>query len=124
MKVSRLSDTWRNATNSKRAKQGGGFGGISNLEKKRQYRAAESKDEDRRRRSNGYDMIFDKNEIRHGRDRAPDRDPRLYHHSRSRSPKRRDAYNQRSPSRRIGRGRRDNDGGHGRDEYEERHRRR
>ncbi|MCJ1466537.1 Peptidyl-prolyl cis-trans isomerase cyp6 [Pseudocyphellaria aurata] len=63
--VSRLSDTWRNATNSRRAKQGGGFGGVSNLEKKRQYRAAESKDEDRRRRSNGYDMIFDKDEIRH-----------------------------------------------------------
>lgn len=122
--VSRLSDTWRNATNSKRAKQGGGFGGVSNLEKKRQYRAAESKDEGRRRRSNGYDMIFDNDEIRHGRDRAPDRDPRLYYRSRSRSPKRRDAYSERSSPRRFGKGGRENGGGHGREEYEERHRRR
>lgn len=124
LKVSRLSDTWRNATNSKRAKQGGGFGGVSNLEKKRQYRAAESKDEDRRRRSNGYDMIFDKDEIRHGRDRAPDRDSRLYYRPRSRSPKRRDAYSERSSPRRFGKGGRENGGGHGREEYEERHRRR
>lgn len=123
-KVSRLSETWRNATNSKRAKKGGGFGGVSNLEKKRQYRAAESKDEDRRRRSNGYDMIFDKDEIRHGRDRAPNRDPRPFYHSRSRSPKRRDAYNERLPPRKVGRGRRDSDASHGREEYEERYRRR
>ncbi|KAI9835412.1 MAG: Peptidyl-prolyl cis-trans isomerase cyp6 [Sarea resinae] len=40
--VSKLSETWRTATNSKRAKHGGGFGGLSNLEKKRQYRAAEN----------------------------------------------------------------------------------
>lgn len=122
IKVSRLSDTWRNATNSRRAKQGGGFGGVSNLEKKRQYRAAESKDEGRRRRSNGYDMVFDKDEIRRGRDRAPDRDHRLYYRSRSRSPTGGDAYNDRSSPRRFGRGRRDNGGGHGREEYEERHR--
>ncbi|KAL8681338.1 MAG: hypothetical protein Q9186_002547 [Xanthomendoza sp. 1 TL-2023] len=37
--VSRLSDNWRTATNSKRANQSGGFGGVANLEKKRQYRA-------------------------------------------------------------------------------------
>merc|ERR1711939_997355 len=36
--VSKLSDTWRTATNSKRRHGGGGFGGVSGLEKKRQYK--------------------------------------------------------------------------------------
>ncbi|OWP03673.1 hypothetical protein B2J93_2185 [Marssonina coronariae] len=37
--VSKLSDTWRTATNSKRRTTvGGGFGGVSGLEKKRQYK--------------------------------------------------------------------------------------
>ncbi|EHK99944.1 putative Peptidyl-prolyl cis-trans isomerase-like 4 [Glarea lozoyensis 74030] len=40
--VSKLSDSWRTATNSKRRQGGGGFGGVSGLEKKRQYKAAES----------------------------------------------------------------------------------
>ncbi|KAI9888594.1 MAG: Peptidyl-prolyl cis-trans isomerase cyp6 [Vezdaea aestivalis] len=44
--VSKLSDTWRTATNSKRAQQGRGFGGISGLEKKRQYRAKDHRDHD------------------------------------------------------------------------------
>ncbi|KAG9231422.1 putative peptidyl-prolyl cis-trans isomerase-like 4, partial [Amylocarpus encephaloides] len=39
--VSKLSDTWRTATNSKRRQGGGGFGGVSGLEKKRHYKAAD-----------------------------------------------------------------------------------
>ncbi|KAJ5054270.1 uncharacterized protein L3040_000549 [Drepanopeziza brunnea f. sp. 'multigermtubi'] len=40
--VSKLSDTWRTATNSKRRNGGGGFGGVSGLEKKRQYKVGAS----------------------------------------------------------------------------------
>lgn len=36
--VSRIADDWRDATNIKRRRAAGGFGGIDNLEKKRQYR--------------------------------------------------------------------------------------
>jgi peptidyl-prolyl cis-trans isomerase-like 4 len=36
--VSRIADDWRDATNKKRRSAAGGFGGIDNLEKKRQYR--------------------------------------------------------------------------------------
>jgi peptidyl-prolyl cis-trans isomerase-like 4 len=36
--VSRIADDWRDATNTKRRRAAGGFGGIDNLEKKRQYR--------------------------------------------------------------------------------------
>lgn len=92
-----MSDTWRKQTNSKRANQGGGFGGVSNLEKKRQYRAAESNEEGRRRRSNGYDMVFDKDEMRRGRDRTPEREQRLYYRSRSRGLRRKNG-NKRSSS--------------------------
>jgi peptidyl-prolyl cis-trans isomerase-like 4 len=80
--VSRLSDTWRKVTNSKRAKQGGGFGGISGLEKKRQYKAMDTTDRDR-----GYGMVFDKNGNRRPLEDSfsprPDRQ-----RSRSRSPPR------------------------------------
>jgi peptidyl-prolyl cis-trans isomerase-like 4 len=78
--VSKLSDTWRKSTNSKRAGQSGGFGGISSLEKKRQYRGG-----DDGRRPSGYGMVFDKDDIRHSRNRGGSQArPR----SRSRSPKR------------------------------------
>lgn len=36
--VSRIADDWRDVTNKKRRRAAGGFGGIDNLEKKRQYR--------------------------------------------------------------------------------------
>ncbi|KAH3911351.1 hypothetical protein HBI56_105150 [Parastagonospora nodorum] len=36
--VSRIADDWRDVTNMKRRRAAGGFGGIDNLEKKRQYR--------------------------------------------------------------------------------------
>ncbi|KAH3140036.1 hypothetical protein LV164_007097 [Aspergillus fumigatus] len=39
--VSKLSESWRNATISKRS-QRGGFGGVAELEKKRQYRATDN----------------------------------------------------------------------------------
>src|SRR5271154_1045634 len=78
--VSKLSDTWRKSTNSKRAARSGGFGGISSLEKKRQYRVAESGG-----RTNGYGMVFDKDDMRNSRHRGGSHArPR----SRSRSPRR------------------------------------
>lgn len=77
--VSKLSDTWRNATNSKRAQRSGGFGGIASLEKKRHYRD----DERRGQGSRDYRMVFDKDEIRRNRDAAPEMPARR---SRSRSP--------------------------------------
>jgi len=39
--VSKLSEHWRDGENSKRRKTGGGWGGVQELEKKRQYRAEE-----------------------------------------------------------------------------------
>ncbi|KAL8741049.1 MAG: hypothetical protein Q9190_006303 [Brigantiaea leucoxantha] len=84
--VSRLSQTWRDATNSKRAKQGGGFGGVAGLEKKRQYRA---ESDVHGQRSSGYDMILDKDGMRNSRDRPSERHSIRRYHSRSRSPRRR-----------------------------------
>ncbi|EGE07946.1 peptidyl-prolyl cis-trans isomerase-like 4 [Trichophyton equinum CBS 127.97] len=98
--VSKLSDSWRTATNAKRSSQRGGFGGISNLEKRRQYRAAEAGD-----RRSKYGMVFDKDEIQskessrpsksrrtdRSRSRSRSRSPPRYTH-RDRSPRRRDGY--------------------------------
>ena len=82
--VSKLSDSWRDATNSKRARQSGGFGGIASLEKRRQYRGAQMET-----RSDKYGMIFDKNDVRHRRREEdaprPRRRSRSYSRSRSRS---------------------------------------
>ena len=115
--MSRLSDTWRKQTNSKRANQGGGFGGVSNLEKKRQYRAAESSEEGRRRRSNAYDMVFDKDEMRRGRDRTPERDQRPHYRSRSRGLRRKDVYRKSLSPRKDERRRRDYGRGNLKEEY-------
>ncbi|KAL8653903.1 MAG: hypothetical protein Q9226_003644 [Calogaya cf. arnoldii] len=99
--VSRLSDTWRTATNSKRANQSGGFGGVANLEKKRQYRAMDPDGNRRSRKSTSYDMVHDKNDLRNGRDRNLDNnEPSSRHRSRSRSPRRRDHREDRPPPRR------------------------
>ena len=54
--VSKLADVWRDSTNSKRTRQGG-FGGVADLEKRKQYRAESGRDRDR---TNGYGMVFDK----------------------------------------------------------------
>lgn len=78
--VSKLSDTWRDATNSKRAKRSGGFGGIASLEKRRHYRDEEGGG----RNGRGYRMVFDQDDIRRNRDSQPAKEsPR----SRSRSPR-------------------------------------
>ncbi|KAF2143862.1 uncharacterized protein K452DRAFT_224602 [Aplosporella prunicola CBS 121167] len=69
--VSKLSTTWRDATNSKRLRrQGGGFGGIDSLEKKRQYRAELPEDDDAR--DAGYGMVFERGQGRKGADRGAD----------------------------------------------------
>ncbi|KAE8133970.1 cyclophilin-like domain-containing protein [Aspergillus pseudotamarii] len=84
--VSKLSESWRNATISKRSGQRGGFGGVASLEKKRQYRASDNAREE----ENDYNLVFDKG------DKAPRR--RSY----SRSPQRssnRDRRVSRSPRR-------------------------
>ena len=77
--VSKLSNDWRESTNSKTAKYKGGFGGIATLEKRRQYRGAESG----RERGDRYNYVFDKNERKkedgHGREESQT--------ARSRSPK-------------------------------------
>lgn len=64
--VSRLSDTWRDATNAKRKRaEGGGFGGIDSLEKKRQYRADDPRERERERERLGkYSMVIDREEAR------------------------------------------------------------
>jgi peptidyl-prolyl cis-trans isomerase-like 4 len=55
--VSRLSEHWRDGENSKRETQGGGWGGIRDLEKRRKYRG----EEDVERKSDGkYGLVFDK----------------------------------------------------------------
>ena len=80
--VSRLSDHWRDKENAKRQRHGPGFGGIKELEKRRQYRAEDTdRREDRR-----YGMVFDKADRRRT-DGDGDRDARRWR-SRSRSPRR------------------------------------
>ncbi|KAE8548517.1 hypothetical protein EYB25_008895 [Talaromyces marneffei] len=80
--VSKLSDTWRQATVQKR--QGGGFGGISSLERKRQYRTAEA-----RGRTDRYGMVFDKDEMRRPPLDQDQKSSQPRSRSRSRSPDRR-----------------------------------
>ncbi|KAJ5109743.1 RNA binding protein [Penicillium argentinense] len=103
--VSKLEKSWRNATASKR-RQRGGFGGVADLEQKRQYRNTE----DVPKHDDSYGMVFNKDRKdasdnkasggstnRSGRDdRNRDRSPRrrersqdhYYRRSRSRSPRR------------------------------------
>lgn len=71
--VSRLSNLWRDSTNSKRSHKGG-FGGISGLEKKSHYRG-----DDDRASGRNYRMVFDRNEVKKGNGREIE-------HRRSRSP--------------------------------------
>ena len=116
--VSKLSDVWRSATNSKRARQHGGFGGIANLEKRRQYRAAEAPGG----RTDGYGMVFDRDDGARGQkdgQRGPrSRSPRRRGHS-SRSPRRDDRS--RSPRRdRRDRDRNDDKDRRYRDDYRSR----
>ncbi|KAL8935551.1 MAG: hypothetical protein Q9216_005366 [Gyalolechia sp. 2 TL-2023] len=86
--VSRLSDNWRTATNSKRAKHAGGFGGVATLEKKRQYRAMDVDEKKRTENRDGYDMVVDKEDLRIKRYQDSDRRLHGRYQSRSRSPRR------------------------------------
>ncbi len=75
--VSKLSNAWRSATNSKRKRQTrnkGGWGGVRELEKWRKYREEEEDDDD------AYEMVYGAEEMRGrhekpqpGRDGADDR---------------------------------------------------
>ncbi|KAE8351885.1 peptidyl-prolyl cis-trans isomerase-like 4 [Aspergillus coremiiformis] len=138
--VSKLSESWRNATISKRSGQRGGFGGVASLEKKRHYRASDNT----RKEDNEYAMVFDKGDkAPHGgpysrsprqnstRDRRVSRSPRRdsyrdsrqgrYHdRSYSRSPGRRESYRNKDRNRYNDRERRHD----GRDEDRYRERRR
>ncbi|EGR45024.1 uncharacterized protein TRIREDRAFT_81716 [Trichoderma reesei QM6a] len=127
--VSKLSDVWRQDTNNKRrARARGGWGGVQELEKRRQYR-----EEDERSSGKDYNMVYSKEEMkgrhddrgsngrrsegrhdqrhddRHDRrnddrlhKRASDRDKGRHYRDRSRSPRR---------------GNRDDDGHRSRDGY-------
>lgn len=101
--VSKLSDSWRTATNSKRRSQGGGFGGISSLEKKRQYRAEYTV----KSRSDRYGMVFDEEEARKRREKSREHENRP--RRRSRSP-RRDRHDREDDGRDRDRYRRDDSG--------------
>ncbi|GLI79889.1 peptidyl-prolyl cis-trans isomerase-like 4 [Penicillium ochrochloron] len=109
--VSKLSDSWRNATVSKR-QQRGGFGGVADLELKRQYRVSDdsrAEDDDR-----AYNMVFDRSRKAQPTapaTSAPRRDGRSDRSSRS---PRRDSYRDRRSSRSP----------RGRDSHQDRHRRR
>lgn len=64
--VSRLSDVWRNGQNTRRSFKRGGFGGVKELEKRRQYREVDDID----RRGGKYDMVdvADEDDLRRERD--------------------------------------------------------
>ena len=87
--VSKLSDVWRDSQNTRRAfKRGGGFGGVKELEKRRQYRAQD----DYSRRDDKYGMVEeeqDKHSLEKERDRYIDKTEKR-DRRRSRSPRDRD----------------------------------
>lgn len=106
--VSKLSDTWRDATNSKRRKQGGGYGGIDSLQKKRRYRDEQERDDTRH-----YRMVFDRDDVRRSENGYSSKPRRR---SRSRSPRQDRTFEQNDGSRNgDGRGR------HIRDDDRQRH---
>lgn len=86
--VSKLSNTWRDSANSKRAGKSGGFGGIDSLERRRQYRG-----EADRQGTSWHGMIFDKNELQ--KHKRPEPEPPVRRRSRSPSPRRRDRSRER-----------------------------
>ncbi|KAL9104524.1 MAG: hypothetical protein Q9163_000555 [Psora crenata] len=112
--VSRVADVWRNKTNARRAQRGGGFGGVADLEKKRQYRKMDNKAEERRGLE-GYGMVFDKDQIR--RDRQDDEQNATRIYSRSRSPRENYHHEERIPPKND-RWRRDGSRDYWRDNYE------
>ncbi|KAJ5175547.1 uncharacterized protein N7482_001424 [Penicillium canariense] len=91
--VSKLSDSWRNATITKR-QQRGGFGGVADLEEKRQYRAFETPRANEK--DDAYNMVFDRSrKDRPAGSSAPRGAGRSDHNPRTDS--RRDRRNSRSP---------------------------
>ncbi|KAJ5376310.1 hypothetical protein N7509_013196 [Penicillium cosmopolitanum] len=101
--VSKLSESWRNATVTKRRHRGG-FGGVDDLEQKRQYR--ETEDAPTYEDDESYNMLFDKS--RKNKDQASNQALKpaqpLHRNDRDRSPRRerdrsRDRYRRRSNSR-------------------------
>jgi peptidyl-prolyl cis-trans isomerase-like 4 len=110
--VSKLSDTWRTATNTKRRMGGGGFGGVSGLEKKRQYKA-QGEEWDGRRRDR-YGMVYDEDELRRKHEKQGKYDSEKRERSRSRSPQRESSGFEKG----------DRDGGGRRHDDRERHRHR
>ena len=114
--VSKLSDTWRTATNSKRKHGGGGFGGVSGLEKKRHYKAADYGGGRRDR----YGMVYDEDELRKRHERDGKYDSEKRERSRSRSPQREKKKDYDSRDDRGGRGGGDNRGRRDRDHYDNR----
>ena len=115
--VSKLSDSWRTATNSKRRQGGGGFGGVSGLEKKRQYKAADYGGGRRDR----YGMVYDEEELRKRHEREGKYDSEKRERSRSRSPQRERGYDGRDDRRGRGGGGRDK-GGRDADRFDNRNR--
>ncbi|POS88007.1 Cyclophilin-like protein [Erysiphe pulchra] len=84
--VSKISDSWRSATNSKRRAQAGGFGGVSGLEKKRQYKS--DKERRGRDRKDKYGMIIDEEELRKRHMREEKENVGRRYRDRSSSPRR------------------------------------
>ena len=115
--VSKLSDTWRTATNSKRRQHGGGFGGVDTLEKKRHYKAGEYGG-----RRDRYGMVYDEEEFRKRSEKDVKKGERR---ERSRSPRGID-YDRRGDRRDYqgDRGRGNYDRGGRRDRDDDRYRRR
>ena len=74
----------------KRASQGGEFGGISTLEKKRQYRAVDDS-----RQQDNYGMVFDREEMQRQPGQHESYTSRHRERSRSRSPTRKDPHRDR-----------------------------
>ncbi|KAI6250132.1 Peptidyl-prolyl cis-trans isomerase-like 4 [Erysiphe necator] len=83
--VSKISDSWRSATNSKRRARAGGFGGVSGLEKKRQYKS--DKERRGRDRKDKYGMIIDEEEMRKRHEREEKENVERRYRDRSSSPR-------------------------------------
>ncbi|KAJ5730993.1 uncharacterized protein N7483_005501 [Penicillium malachiteum] len=108
--VSKLSESWRNATVTKR-RQRGGFGGVADLEQKRQYRVSDDRRDDDQDAS--YRMVFDKSkrrgpgpDSREDGPRSPPRDSDSNRDRRDQYQSRRRSYS-RSPDRKGSRQNRD-----------------
>ena len=110
--VSKLSNNWRENENDKRRRQGGGFGGIQNLEKRTQYRNERNVEAN----SGRYGYVFGKN----GNDRRREQDDGSHpSHNRPRSRSPRQERDTRQTDR-SDRHRRDNGGDSKRDRSRER----